>query len=335
IIFVMMASVISTRERLESIIRLTVICGAILAFFAIKSYAMGSFDLRGIRIVGLVKGIFENPNDLATALCMLFPLAIVLMLNRKGFKRFFYLGCVLVIVLGIFATFSRGGFLGVFAVCLFMAWKFGGKRRVPNLIGAAILLVGILMVLPGGYRNRVVTIFNSDQDETGSAQARTELLHRGIEVFMRRPIVGVGMGNFHIFSVHEHVAHNGYVEIAAELGIFGLLAYLTIIIKPFRRLLRVEKDLKGSTTDSDRWLRYLNIGLQAQLVAYIVTSFFLSIEYLWYLYYAAAYAIVLQQIHLNERAKEPVLESPALPVEDQSKALALRPKKNEGALWSS
>jgi len=36
----------------------------------------------------------------------------------------------------------------------------------------------------------------------------------------------------------------------------------------------------------------------------MVCSFFASIQYLWYLYYTAAYAVALRQIHAAEEIEE-------------------------------
>jgi hypothetical protein len=112
------------------------------------------------------------------------------------------------------------------------------------------------------------------------------------------------MGNFHIYSIHEKVAHNGYIETAAELGMIGLLAYLIIILAPLRGLAKIEMERikPGARVDLDA--KYLSIGLQAALIAYMINSFFLSIQYLWYLYYPAGFAVALRLIYAAEKASQ-------------------------------
>jgi hypothetical protein len=44
----------------------------------------------------------------------------------------------------------------------------------------------------------------------------------------------------------------------------------------------------------------LSVCIQAAFIAYMVCSLFASIQYFWYLYYTAAYAVALRRIHAAE-----------------------------------
>jgi len=300
IIFILMVNLIDTRQRIFSLWKLVVVFGAVFGVSAINSYLKGEFTDHGLRIEGIVGGMFENPNDLATALDLLLPFAVLLTLIRKGLSRLFYLGCAACIAVGVLVTFSRGGFLGLIALSGVLLWKLGRGRRLKTTLGAALVCGILFAALPGGYGDRVATIFKSDEDQTGSAQLRRELMERAATVAINRPIVGVGMGNFHIYSIREKVAHNAYLEIAAELGVMGLIAYLIVILAPFRSLRRIERQTRGVRSKGEREMYWLSVTIQASLIAYMVCSFFASIQYLWYLYYTAAYAVALRQIHAAE-----------------------------------
>ncbi len=304
IIFILMVNLIDTRQRIFSMWKLVVICGAALGVGAIRSYMKGEFAVKGVRIEGLVGGMFENPNDLATALDLLLPFAVALTLISKGLSRLFYLVCAAVLAVGVLFTLSRGGFLGLIASSGVLLWKLGRWRRLKTTLGVALICGILLAVMPGGYGARIVTIFNNEQDQTGSAQERRELLERAASIAISRPIVGVGMGNFHIYSIREKAAHNAYLEIAAELGVMGLIAYLILILAPLRSLHRIERQTRGMRTKREREMYWLSVSIQAAFIAYMVCSFFASIQYLWYLYYTAAYAVALRQIHAAEETEE-------------------------------
>lgn len=328
IIFILMVNLIDTRQRIFSMWKLVVICGSALGLDAIKSYARGEFTARGVRIEGLVGGMFGNPNDLATALVVLLPFAIFLALSSKGVARLFYLGCAAIMTIATLVTFSRGGFLGLIAMGGVLLWKLGRGRRFRTLLASALICGILFVVTPGGYGSRISTIFNIEEDETGSAQERRELMELAASMAIRRPIVGVGMGNFHIYSIHEKQAHNSYLEIAAELGVMGLIAYLIVILAPLRSLRRIERKTKAMESESDTEMYRLSVCIQAALIAYMVCSFFASIQYLWYLYYTAAYAVALRQIHKAEE-----LENATSPGEIL-KAPAYS-KQTRGTLWQS
>src|SRR5262249_4833186 len=218
IIFILIIGLINTRARLRSMLSLTVICGAWLAIFAIKNYATGNFVLKGERIAGIVGGIFGNPNDLALALNLLIPLAVTLALISAGSARLIYLVCALVMTAGVIVTFSRAGFITLVALLGIVVWKLGRGKRVSAALASMVASVVLLATLSTAYKPRLSSIFDQSKDQTGSAQQRSELLKRGIDLFVRHPIIGLGMGNFHIYSIKEKVAHNAYVETAAELG---------------------------------------------------------------------------------------------------------------------
>src|SRR5215475_10153475 len=305
IIFILMVNLIDTRQRIYSMWKLVVICGAALGVGAIKSYINGEFAMKGLRIEGLVGGMFENPNDLATALDLLLPFAVALTLISKGLARLFYLVCAAVLAIGVLFTLSRGGFLGLIVSSGVLLWKLGRGRRLKITLGGALICGVLLAATPGGYGARIATIFNTDQDQTGSAQERRELMERAASIAIRHPIVGVGMGNFHIYSIREKEAHNSYLEIAAELGVIGLIAYLMVIFAPLRSLLRIERQTKGMRTKGEREMYWLSVSVQAVFIAYMVCSFFGSIQYLWHLYYTAAYAVALRRIHAAEERGSP------------------------------
>jgi putative inorganic carbon (HCO3(-)) transporter len=358
VIFFLMINLIDSRKRLRMLMSGVVLCGIPLGLHAIKSYLSGEFALRGQRIAGMGQGLFGNPNDLAICLNMLLPLAVVLGMTSRGIRRIIFMGGALVMAGGIMFTYSRGGFLGIIFSFLFMLWKLSKRKRVRTMALVFVSVAVLLPILPGSYGKRILTIFESDSDTTGSSHARQELLMNGINQTMQRPIIGVGMGNFTDISIHGMVAHNSYVEIAAELGVFGLLAYLIVILAPFRSLGRLEKEVKErddarelnlhkpragllriggggaspqNTVDQEaqnsREFLYLIVGVRATLIAYMVVSFFGSVQYLWYLYYLVAYAISLGVIHAREVAGESV--------EPARNGLLTQTARERGGLWNT
>src|SRR5262245_1737341 len=326
-IFILMVNLIDTRQRIFSLWKLVVVCGAALGVGAIRSYMRGEFTDKGLRIEGLVGGMFGNPNDLATALDILLPLAVALTLISKGLARLFYLGCALILAVGVLVTLSRGGFLGLIASGCVLLWKLGRGRRLKTILATGLICGILFAVMPGGYGARISTIFNNEQDQTGSAQLRRELLERAASIAITRPVVGVGMGNFHIYSIREKEAHNAYLEIAAELGVMGLIAYLILIIAPLLSLRRIERRTRDMRSKSEREMYWMSVSIQAAFIAYMVCSFFASIQYLWYLYYTAAYAVALRHIHAAEEMKISSPDNQAPPAPGATTA--------RGVIWQS
>jgi O-antigen ligase len=162
-----------------------------------------------------------------------------------------------------------------------------------------------MIAAPGNYGLRMLSIFVPGLDN-GSSDQRRELLERSLLVTARNPW-GIGIGNFPIVGIHDHQTHNAFTQVSSELGILGLVAYMVFIISPFRKLRAIERTLFNSQEHA--WFYYLSIGLQASIVGYLVSSFFASVAYNWFIYYLLAYAVAFRRIYSIECAKDDSDES--------------------------
>ncbi len=107
--------------------------------------------------------------------------------------------------------------------------------------------------------------------------------------------MGIGLGNFPIVGIQNLETHNAFTQISSELGWFGLAAFLTFLISPLRKLWAIERQMFANSDTS--WMYYLSIGLQASIVGFMVSGFFVSVAYQWYIYFPIAYAICLRRIY--------------------------------------
>lgn len=293
VIFIVMVNVVRTEKRLRGLILLVLFASCVLSVAALSDYAQGNLVLQGKRIAGFIGGLFSNPNDLALHLVTMIPISLTLFLAARGpFHKAIYLICSLLLMVGMVATFSRGGFLGFVFVIAFLAWKLARRNRVIFGAVALTLVMAAVALAPSAYRSRIAT--TSDDSST----ARTDDLKRSIVVAARHPLFGVGMDNYILYSNVNKATHNAYTQVAAEMGLAGFLIYLWFLISPFNRLRGIEQATRTSKRKPPVY--YLAIGLQASLVGYMVVSFFASVAYQWYIYYLVAYAISLQRLQSAE-----------------------------------
>src|SRR5215510_6890384 len=160
VVFVLMINLINTTERLYSMLKLVVVSGFIISLGTIRGYLAGNmgaqFEAGTVRIEGVVGGIFGNPNDLATALDVLLPLAVALALSSKGIARLFYFAGSAVMAFAIVLTFSRGGFLGLAAMAGVLLWKVGRHKRLVTVFAALLAFAVMASTVPNGYTDRLV-----------------------------------------------------------------------------------------------------------------------------------------------------------------------------------
>jgi O-antigen ligase len=312
LIFVLMLHAIATPRRLEQFVELILVCCAYLAFRAILDYARGVNVTAYGRVYGTVGGIFGNPNDLAMNLVTFFPLALAgLVAPLRTWKRLFCAGLVITLLGAIVATQSRAGFLGLVAV-LVLAGIWLGRRR-PGMIGAA-LVAAMLAVpfVPSAYWERMASIGNKDQDQTGSFEARQTVMREAFQAFLDRPLTGVGAGQFSNYAPEGrveswHESHNVVLQIAADLGIFGLLIFLFLIWRGFgavrssHRMLRIMRRHPDRALIPLRRLEHQTLELFVgavgiALAGWFVCAQFASIAYNWTFYYILALTIVPREI---------------------------------------
>ena len=303
IVFIVMVNVLRTERRLRTMILLALVTGGIMSITALIDYSAGRTGTYEERAIVAISNMFGEPNSLALHLVTMIPLALVLALTSKNpLKKLLYLGGGLAMIAGVFATFSRGGFLGLCAAGFVLAWKLGRRNRFAIVGIVVIAAVAALFFAPGGYGERIGSILNPAGES--SASARQALLTRSAWVALTSPLLGVGIGNQRIVLIHDQVSHNAYTQIGGDMGLIALTLYLMLLIVPYRRLAAIERDTLKETHHSRYY--YLAVGLQASLIGYMVSSFFLSVAYDWYGYFLVAYAVSFAALYQQQK---PVLNT--------------------------
>ncbi len=295
LMFIVMINVVRTRKRLMGLIWLSLTIGIYLSYRALDLYMKGEFKVEGYRVGLEIGGQYGNPNDFALHLVTMIPIVLTLGLaSRSKVMRGFYFAITLLFIGGNMVTFSRGGFIGLIAAAVVLSWKLGRKSRFKVSL-VSIVVGGLFIILaPGNYGLRLLSIFIPALDPVGSSDQRKELLIRSIIVTLRNPW-GIGIGNFPIVGIRNLVTHNSFTQVSSELGILGLAAYLIFLISPFRKLGAIERTLFAK--EEYNWFYYLSIGLQGSIVAYMFASFFVSVAYIWFVYYIIAYAVAFRRIY--------------------------------------
>ena len=309
VIFIVMLNVVRTESRLKGLMFLALAASIWLSVEAINDYRQGLMTVEGYRASGRGTGIFGNTNDMALHLVTILPISIALLFGSKGAgRRVFYGACAALMIAAIILSYSRGAFLGLVVVFIFFTLKLGGRHRIEILMATLGVAVVVVLLAPSGYGGRLLSIFVPSLDPGGSADARRGELFRSIYVALRHPLLGIGMGNYQPeMSYRGLVTHNSYTQVAAELGMSALVCYLMFIVSPLRKLGQIARETLVARRDSSFY--YLAVGLQASLIAYMVSSFFLSVAFLWYVFYLVGYAVCLRRMYESETGKFVVVEN--------------------------
>lgn len=194
-------------------------------------------------------GSFDQPNPFAGYLNMTLPFAFALGMNLpKSEARFLARVATLAIFAGVVVSASRGAFLaGTFGLVV-IAVVTRPRLRPYFWLGVLLALVAAWAatygLMPSGPVDRVVNAaglgnvsFTDVTNANFSAVERAAHWLTGVRLFAHYPLLGVGIGNyaqaypaFHPRGWYAPLAHahNYYINIAAEAGILGLVAYVLL-----------------------------------------------------------------------------------------------------------
>jgi O-antigen ligase len=301
LVFVVMINVLRSPMRLKTMMLLGIVAGCFMSATALHNFIIGKVVDEATRARVSINNMFGEPNALALHLVIMIPLAVSLSLATSNvLKKAVYAMATLLMVAGVFATFSRGGFLALLAAGIVLVWKLQRRNRVASVVLIVLALIAILVLAPVGYEGRLASIFDSSKDLVGSSAARKELLFRSILVAVTSPFLGVGIGNFSVVSIRGLVSHNSYTQVAAEIGLFALAVYVMFIVVPYRKLKLIQIETSRETTHSLYY--YLSIGLQASIIGCVVGTFFLSVPYEGYVYSLIAYAVSLRGLFAMQQS---------------------------------
>lgn len=226
--FVLASALAANPQRLRTVFAVLVACATVLAVHSIDQKLNG-VGWTGVGMVedGRVRyvGIFKDPNDLGMLFVAVLPMAAYLSAGG-AWRRLLWGSAVLLLLFGIYLTNSRGALLAVLVVGGGYLWHRRGAVTAGSL--AVVGLVGMRLL-----SSRMQDL-DADED---SAAGRVDAWYEGLHMFMSKPLFGVGAGNF---TDYNHLtAHNSFVLVLAETGMFGFVTWLAFVGYTFLMMIAV------------------------------------------------------------------------------------------------
>jgi hypothetical protein len=200
-----------------------------------------------------------DENDLCLALIGLLGVPLFLFAHaRSQFERLLYMAAVGMMLAGVVISLSRGGFLGMVALFLYL---FVRSRAKLWMIGFALLtaVVGALCV-PQDYWEEMSTIKNVRH---GTAEERTDTWKIATRIWLHPPHIAFGtgmnnarswMGEFEPAENKSHFGrslagrsvHSTLFQLLADLGVAGVLIIGAIVWTAYRGNARADRQLIAS-----------------------------------------------------------------------------------------
>ena len=264
--------------------------------------------------------VYYDANDLALVLVCTLPFAIYFLVQHGWRHRVFALAGLMLLLATIAKSGSRGGFLGLVAVSLYVLL---GYRAIPvrvRLVATAGVFALFAILASETYWDAIRSLRAPQEDYNwagASPEGRVELWRRGLGYVADDPFLGVGMANFPLAEgmLSEEsraraergagfkwsVAHNSLLEVAVELGLIAFALFVAALFIALRTMHRIRA---ARPLQDPEVLRKVGFActLIAALVGFIVSGFFVSAAYYSYLYVLLGLCVGMAKIHAGSQA---------------------------------
>lgn len=320
VVSLFLPNILTSEAKLKTMLTAIIIGMGVTCVFGIYQFAG---DLAGLptSLTGLrelyTKDVLGFPRIQSTALeplyfanYLLLPLSLLLTLFLKKHSPFSRnVSLLLLSLAGInfVLTVSRGGYIaGAVSVLFIAAFTLRQLLTVRNLVTVVVVvaLVGGISVRFLNQGEALEKFVEHAQNIFGGASysERVETYEIAYRAILEHPLLGIGMGGFGPYaSYHPYVVpsqgyqivNNEYLELAAENGILGLLAFVVILVTLAVRTVKAYQVTRSS------FLKSVIIGLSAALLGILIQYNTFSILYIMHVWVTIGLLMCVQQLVLN------------------------------------
>lgn len=262
--------------------RLLLVVAFSLGFLALKFGVYGVVN-GGVDLRSGYGDMLDDNNFLALALAMFIPLAWHC--RTLSSSSWAHMACMAMIgsaMAAIVMTGSRGGSLSMLLGILLILRRT--RRKLAPVALIAICLGGAIYLVQDQYFPRMATLENVHHE----ASAESRFLHAttALKMWSDYPWLGVGFGGINYSalvsrymkttdrSLADHVAHNTYLQMLVDSGIFAFLLYCSMLFYAIRWL--------GKSATRMRLLHpqleAIPLAIQGPLVVFALGSTFYSCQ---------------------------------------------------------
>jgi O-antigen ligase len=216
-------------------------------------------------------------------------------------RRLLALGVLVLLSVAHLLSFTRGALITTALMLVLFFWLVDKRRLL--LLGPLVALCGCIALMSWEpMRNRAMTLLAMDREEApdreNTAGWRLRTIPVGIDMMLKRPILGTGIGQqrwnwppsvFGSLIPDPEVAqplpiHNSYLLIGIETGLGGLCALLMLLVTAIRESARLGAQFRRQgdqeLADAGVAISVAMVGLALAMLMYPMTENF---RYFWLL----------------------------------------------------
>lgn len=325
LLFVLVINVVRTYATLRRVVWALILAGAFLGALTIHQEVTHSYDQTYGGFAQMIAGGFKVGEDIfgekisqrriggplgetnryAQIMLILVPLALFRFWGELD-RRWRALAAVATVLIlgGTLLTYSRGAMAALAGVLLLLI-MLGYIRLRQAILLTLVFGVLVTFVAPQFFTridslSRLEGLFvEGSRAPDGAVLGRLSSNLAALGTFVEHPVTGVGPGQYYEQYSMEAVndlgltsfdknrrAHNMYLEVAADTGILGLGALLSIVGVTVVRLWRARQRWRELRPE----IAHMATGFMLAIVAYMASAVFLHLSYQRYFWLLLALA---------------------------------------------
>lgn len=289
----------------------------------------------GHKIIG-TGGIGDNNSIALAALLIVPPLYYLSRYSVLRQMRAGFLAALVISLICVVGTFSRGGFIGL--LVLFAFFIVNSRNKIPAITLALVAAAAMYFFASADWVSRIDTI--KDASDNGSFMGRviawkistliaidSPLFGGGFHAVQRYPVWGQYVGSidsiFAFIKTPEpdslpHAAHSIYFEVLGDLGFMGLILFVLVLMVALYNCHSVARTAKRHPELA--WAGDLARMLQISLIVYMVSGAALSMAY-----FEGFWIIVALLSRLKKTVNETIAVPASIPITEPARRLADTP----------
>jgi len=267
--------------------------GLVHALYGIGDYAAYLAGLPSLSVPAQVlsylappraQGLMADPNFYMMVLLALLPLALAwAATSRAGWRRYLWVPAILLFMALVPMTSSRGALIATALLLVTGAWLSRSRRGLMGsrafeqnwqrtaLLGLLLCVSGLALVFAVSPLHVARAIQSTDVSDLSTlSEGRFDIYLRILHSFVHHPL---GIGLYNTLAVNSGIgkfAHNSLLQIMAEMGVPGLIAYGWLFLVTLGEVLRFPQGSRYSV-----WLVALGLGV----LGVYYSGLFISVYY--------------------------------------------------------
>lgn len=268
LIFFLFEDNFSNRRRIRNAIFILLSVSILIGIDGLFQYFFMFDFLRHRGLVALSNGVsaitvaFNHYNDFGAYLIVIFSLVSALFISKQRWLVKWVLALMLILFeTCLLLTFSRGSWIGLISALFLMLFISRKFKEVVSILSIFILLLITMPII----KERLAFIF-----KIGGDADRFIVWKSAFSMIKENPFLGKGIGTFmdyfskRVPNLAVQYAHNCFLQIWVETGIFSLLSFLAFVIS------LLSKGVAAFKKNNN----YILLGILCGIFGFLVHSFF-------------------------------------------------------------